>query len=295
MSQQAAIRTSQPKPKKKSQAKEIWRRFIKNKLALGGLIIVVFLFSVALFADIIAPYGMDEQNLANAKQPPSAEHIMGTDNFGRDIFSRIVYGSRVSLLVGFISVGIGVAVGGSLGAIAGFFGGKADNLIMRTLDMMMAIPSMILAIAICSALGPGLANTMIAVGFSTIPNYARIVRSSVMTVKQQEYVEAATAVGSSNLRIIMRHIIPNSMAPLIVQASLGVAQAVLTAASMSFIGLGVQPPEAEWGNMLSAGRTFIRNQPHMVIFPGIAIMLTIFSLNLLGDGLRDALDPRLKR
>ncbi|MBS7527657.1 ABC transporter permease [Fusibacter paucivorans] len=282
-------------PKKKSRFAETSRLFAKNRLAVIGLIVLILLALVAIFSNQIAPYGEDEQNLRNTLQTPSAEHIMGTDNLGRDVFSRIVYGSRISLVVGFISVGIGLAIGGGLGAIAGYFGGRSDNIIMRVFDMMMAIPSMILAIAICAALGPGMLNTMIAVGFSTVPNYARVVRSAVLTVKQQEFIEAAHATGSSNVRIILKHILPNCLAPIIVQASLGVAGAILSAASMSFIGLGVQPPTAEWGGMLSAGRTYVRNQPHLVLFPGIAIMMTIFSLNLVGDGLRDALDPRLKR
>ena len=197
-------------------------------------------------------------------------------------------------MVGFVSVSISLLIGGSLGAIAGFFGGKLDNVIMRLMDVLLAIPSILLAISIVSALGPGLVNVMIAVGISSIPSYARIVRASVITLKDQEFIEAARAVGTSNFRIIAKHLIPNSLAPIIVQATLGVAGAILSAAGLSFIGLGIQPPTPEWGAMLSTGRQYIRDYPHITAFPGLAIMITIFGLNLFGDGLRDALDPRLK-
>ena len=260
-----------------------------------GLALLIVLVFCAIFADVLAPYGIDDQDLQNTLQSPSAEHLMGTDNFGRDIFSRILYGSRVSLRIGFISVGIGVLLGGMLGAIAGFYGGFSDTIIMRIMDVMLSIPSTILAISICAAHGPGLTNTMIAVGGGSIPSYARLVRSSVLTVKDQEYIEAAKAIGGNNKRIIIRHVIPNVLAPVIVQASMGVASSILAAAGMSFIGLGIQPPNPEWGAMLSAGRSYIRDSPHMVLFPGLVIMITIFAMNLFGDGLRDALDPRLKK
>ena len=237
---------------------------------------------------------IDDQNLANSLVKPNSEFWFGTDNFGRDIYSRIIHGSRISLRVGFVAVSISMILGGALGAIAGFFGGRLDNIIMRSMDILLAIPSILLAISIVSALGPGLINVMIAVGISSIPSYSRIVRASVITLKDQEFVEAARAVGTSNLRIITKHIIPNSLAPIIVQATLGVAGAILSAAGLSFIGLGIQPPTPEWGSMLSAGRQFIREYPHISMYPGLVIMITIFGLNLLGDGLRDALDPRLK-
>ena len=259
-----------------------------------GLFIIGMLFFCAIFANVIAPYGIDDQNLAIALTKPNSEYWFGTDNFGRDIYSRIIYGSRISLQVGFVAVSISMLLGGALGAIAGFFGGRLDNIIMRTMDILLAIPSILLAISIVSALGPGLINVMIAVGISSIPSYSRIVRASVITLKDQEFVEAARAVGTSNLRIITKHIIPNSLAPIIVQATLGVAGAILSAAGLSFIGLGIQPPTPEWGSMLSAGRQFIRDYPHISMYPGLVIMITIFGLNLLGDGLRDALDPRLK-
>jgi len=220
---------------------------MKNHMAVGGLVILGVLILVACFAPQLAPYGFDDQDYSIALQDASLAHPCGTDNLGRDIFSRLLYGSRVSLSVGLISVGIGVTVGGLLGALAAFYGSKIDNTIMRLLDILMAIPSTILAISICAALGPGMTNTMIAVGISGIPKYARVVRSAVLTAKQQEYVEAARAIGAGDRRIIFRHLIPNSMAPIIVQASMGIASAILAAASMSFIGLGIQPPNPEWG------------------------------------------------
>lgn len=274
---------------------EVWRRFKKNKLALVGLGMLLILIFCAIFADFLAPYGIDEQDLYNVLQTPSIAHLMGTDNVGRDIFSRLLYGSRVSLLIGFISVGIGLLFGGTLGAVAGFYGGHAETVIMRCMDIMLSIPSTILAISICAALGPGLINTMIAVGVGSVPSYARLVRSSVLTVKDQEFIEAARAIGGNDVRIIFRHIVPNILAPIIVQASMGVASSILAAAGMSFIGLGITPPNPEWGSMLSAGRGYIRDSPHMVLFPGLVIMMTIFAMNLFGDGLRDALDPRLKK
>lgn len=282
------------KNKKRSQWLDVWMRLKKNKSAMFGLFIIGMLFFCAIFADVIAPYGIDDQNLANSLVKPNSEFWFGTDNFGRDIYSRIIHGSRISLRVGFVAVSISMILGGALGAIAGFFGGRLDNIIMRTMDILLAIPSILLAISIVSALGPGLINVMIAVGISSIPSYSRIVRASVITLKDQEFVEAARAVGTSNLRIITKHIIPNSLAPIIVQATLGVAGAILSAAGLSFIGLGIQPPTPEWGSMLSAGRQFIRDYPHISMYPGLVIMITIFGLNLLGDGLRDALDPRLK-
>ena len=280
---------------KNRKFKEVWRRLRKNKAAVFGLVIIALLLVTALFAPLIAPYHYDEQNLDEAFISPSALHVMGTDNFGRDILSRIIYGSRISLMVGFIAVGIGMVIGGTLGAISAYYGGLTDNLLMRLIDVLLAMPSILLAISISAALGPGLVNAMIAVGIGTVPNYARVTRASVLTVKEREYVEAARCVGAKNGRIILTHIIPNAMAPMIVQATLGVASAILSAAALSFIGLGIQPPTPEWGAMLSAGRSYIRDYWYIVTFPGLAIMVTIFALNLFGDGLRDALDPRLKR
>ncbi|MEG0019764.1 MAG: ABC transporter permease [Oscillospiraceae bacterium] len=274
--------------------REIWERLVQNKVAVFGIVVIVLLIVMAIFAPLIAPYGIDEQNLAMKLQGPSAEHIMGTDNFGRDVFSRIVFGSRISLQVGLISVGIAALVGGALGAIAAFYGKTADNIIMRFMDILMAIPGMLLAIAIAAALGPGLGKMMIAIGIGSVPGYARIVRASVMTVKETEFVEAAKSIGASDYRIIVRHIIPNAMAPIIVQATLGIAGAILSAASLSFLGLGIQLPTPEWGAMLSAARGYLRDCWWMAMFPGVFIMLTVYALNVVGDGLRDAIDPRLR-
>lgn len=280
--------------KSKSQFWMVLKALSRNKMAVLGLIILIILLFTGIFAPLIAPYDFAKQDLANAFQHPNAQHIFGTDEFGRDIFSRIVYGARISLLVGFVSVGIAVIVGGGLGAIAGYYGKTVDNVIMRFMDILLAIPQTLLAIAIVAALGTGLGNLMIAVGISSVPTYARIVRASVLTIREEEYIEAAKASGTRNSKIIMKHILPNCVAPVIVQVTLGIAGAILTAAGMSFIGLGIQPPNPEWGNMLSTGRDYIRGYSYMTMFPGLAIVITVLSLNLLGDGLRDALDPKLR-
>lgn len=287
-----------PKAKKKrSQWGEVWRRLKKNKMAMIGLGIILILILLALFADVIADY--DEvaikMNTSIAKQGPTLKHPLGTDEFGRDIFARMIHGARVSLQVGIIAVGIAIIIGGTLGAIAGFYGGRLDNFIMRGMDIFLAIPSILLAIAIVTALDSSMFNLMVAVGISSIPSYARIVRASVLSIKDEEFIEAARAIGASDTRIILKHILPNSMAPVIVQGTLGVAGAILSTAGLSFIGLGIQKPAPEWGAMLSSGRDSIRDAWHITTFPGIAIMVTILSLNLLGDGLRDSLDPRLKQ
>ena len=280
--------------KSRSQIVTVFRRLSRNKIALLGLFILLLLALMAIFAPFIAPYDYAKQDLLNQFQPPNSEHIFGTDEFGRDVFTRIIYGSRISLLVGFISVGIALLVGGSLGAIAGFYGKKVDNVIMRFMDILLAIPQTLLAISIAASLGTGLFNLMIAVGISSVPTYARIVRASVMTIRGEEYIEAATASGTSNGKIIVKHILPNCVAPVIVQVTLGMAGAILNTAGLSFIGLGIKPPEPEWGSMLSAGRDYIRTSPYLTLIPGIFIVITVLSLNLLGDGLRDALDPKLK-
>ena len=274
---------------------DVLRAFWKNRAALVGLVVVGAIALLALGAPWLLPGDPYAIDLDLRNLPPSWDHWFGTDHYGRDLFTRVVYGARISLLVGFIAVGIAMCIGGVLGAVAGYYGGRTDNIIMRAMDILLSIPSILLAIAIAASLGPGLFNLMIAVGISAIPNYARIVRGSVLSIRGQEFVEAAKAVGSSDLRIIFKHIIPNCTAPIIVQATLGVATAILTAAGLSFIGLGIQPPIPEWGAMLSSGRSYIRDYPYMTLFPGLAIMITILALNFVGDGLRDALDPKLKR
>jgi len=284
-----------PKTKKNSQWRDVWRRLRKNRMAMFGLCVLILLVFLAIFADVVAPYGYDDQNYSQMLELPSWQHIMGTDNYGRDIFSRIVYGTRISLLIGFISLAISTVVGSILGACAGYFGGASDTIIMRGSDILMAIPRTVLAIAIATTLGPGLVNAMIAVAIGTIPSFTRVVRASTLTVKDQEYVEAARAIGASNFHIIKKYVFPNVLAPIIVQATLGVGTAILLAASLSFLGIGISPPTPEWGSMLSAARSYMRDYWHMVLFPGLAIMITVLALNLFGDGLRDALDPKLKK
>lgn len=270
------------------------RRVAKNKLAVVGAVLLVLLILAAVFADFIAPYSETEMDLTGQFQLPSAQHLFGTDNYGRDIFSRVVYGARISLFIGFIAIGISVVGGALLGAVAGYYGKACDMIIMRVMDVLAAIPTILLAIAIVAALGSGLRNMMIATGISFMPGFARIVRASVLSLRDQDFIEASRAIGSRDSTIILRHVLPNCLAPLFVQTTFGVALAILTVAGLSFIGLGLQPPSPEWGSMLSVGRDFIRDYPHMTIFPGLAIAVTIFSLNALGDGLRDALDPKLR-
>ena len=284
-------------PKKRSQFEEVWRRLKKNKMAMIGLAIVVMLVLLAVFADFLFDYEevVIKQNTAIRLQGPSAEHWFGTDEFGRDILARLVHGGRISLVVGVIAVAIALTLGGTLGAISGFFGGTVDMVISRLMDVLLAVPSLLLSITIVSALGPSILNLMIAIAVSSVPGYARIVRSSVMTVRDNEFVEAAKAIGANDAQIIASHILPNCLAPIIVQVSLKVASAILSTSGLSFLGLGVKAPTPEWGSMLSGGRAYLRNAPHLTVFPGLCIMLTILSLNLLGDGLRDALDPKLKQ
>ena len=280
--------------KKEGMLSQTWRGVKYNKMAMVGLVLIILLIIMALFADFIAPYGVDDQDLAQKFQPPSAAHLFGTDDFGRYVFSRVIYGSRYSLAIGACAAVLSAAVGMLVGALAGFYGGKTDNVLMRLIDIMLAIPSTLLGISIVAALGNGIRNVIIAVAIGAVPAYARIVRASILSVKEQEYIEAARSIGASDLRIIMRHILPNCLAPIIVQITMSVAKAILEASALSFIGLGVQPPSAEWGAMLSAARPYFRSYWWVMTFPGLAIMMIIFGLNLFGDGLRDALDPRLK-
>ncbi|MDD7363783.1 MAG: nickel transporter permease [Peptoniphilus sp.] len=277
---------------KQSRFYDLLRVFKKNKMAVLGLVIIAIMVIVAIFAPLIATQPPEVQDLAARFQSPSSEHWFGTDNFGRDIFSNVVYGARISLFIGLVATVISVIIGTLIGAVAGFFGGAVDNVLMRIVDIFLSIPSLILAIAISAVLGTGMRNLILAVSLSSITGYARIVRASVLSVKEQEYVEAAKIGGASNFRLIFRHILPNCTGPIIVYATLGVGTAILQAASLSFIGLGVQPPTPEWGGMLSQGRSYIRDYPHMTVFPGLAIALTIFSLNLFGDGLSDTLDVK---
>jgi len=282
------------KKTKKGFWHDAWYRLRKNRSAMFALFILGLLVICAIFADYIAPYPYSLQDYNHTFEFPSRKHLLGTDNFGRDILSRIIHGSRISLLVGFSSITTAIIFGGLLGAVSGFYGGKVDNALMRAMDILMAIPGMLLAISLAAALKPGLTNLVIAIAIADIPGYARVVRAAVLTIKEQEYIEASQCIGASDGRIIFKHILPNCLAPIIVQATLGMAGAILSASALSFLGLGIQPPTPEWGSMLSSARQYIRSYWHMTAFPGLAIMITIFALNILGDGLRDALDPRLK-
>lgn len=274
--------------------KEIWYTLSRNRRAMFGLVFIILLSLVAIFADQIAPYGMREQNLSNALQFPNATHWLGTDDLGRDILSRIIYGTRVSLTVGVSAVVLALIIGGILGVVAGYYKGWVDTLIMRFCDILLSIPSILLAIAIVASLGSSLQNLIIAIGIANIPIFARIIRSGVISVKEQEFIEASEALGANDVRIIFKHIIPNIMSPIIVQSSMGVATAILSAVGLGFIGLGLEASIAEWGTMLNSGRGYIRTHYYLTLYPGLVIMLTVLSFNLLGDGLRDAIDPKMR-
>ncbi len=270
------------------------RRFAKNRKAVVGVAMVVLYVAVALLAPALTPYNPTKPDLNLALQAPTLGHPLGNDELGRDILARIIYGARISLMVGLVGTGIALVGGVILGSLSGYFGGWVDTVIMRAMDIMLAFPSFLLALAIVSILGAGLMNLMLAIGIFSIPSFSRVVRGSVLSVKNQDYVEAARAVGLSDLRILVAHILPNCMAPIIVLATMRVATAILTASGLSFLGLGAQPPTPEWGAMLSNGREYLRAAPHLATFPGLAIMFGVLGFNLFGDGLRDALDPRLK-
>ncbi|NUK31732.1 ABC transporter permease [Parageobacillus sp. VR-IP] len=291
---QTPMHTVQEKTESASLWKEGWRRFRKNKIALIGLGIVVFFILLAIFAPLLAPYDFKEPNLAERLQPPSSKHLFGTDDFGRDILSRVLYGARISLWVGFFSVLGSVIVGSLLGIIAGYYGRWIDGIISRLFDIMLAFPSILLAIGIVAVLGPSLQNALIAIAVINIPNFGRLIRSRVLSIKQEEYIMAAKAIGMSDTRILFHHVLPNSMAPIIVQGTLAIATAIIEAAALGFLGLGAQPPNPEWGKMLADSKDFLTQAPWTMIFPGLAIMLTVLGFNLMGDGLRDALDPRMK-
>ena len=278
-----------------AEFKRIMKQMKKNKMAMLGLIIFLIELILLVLAPVIIPYDYTAMDIMAIQQGPSAQHWFGTDELGRDIFSRILYGGRYSVTMGLISVAISTTVGMSIGAIAGYFGGQVDNVIMRVLDVIQSLPAMLLTIVISAALGSGYFNTILALSVNGLPASARMLRAQMMKVRDSEYIEAAVSINCSRFRIITSHLIPNSLSANIVQATMAVANMIVMAASLSFIGLGVQPPTPEWGAMLSGARQFIRQSPHMVIAPGMAIAITILALNLLGDGLRDALDPKLKR
>ncbi len=279
---------------KTGQIAEVWRRLRRNRAAIvGGVIVLLFVF-IAIFAPWLSPYPPNEGELTKRLKPPCREHLLGTDPLGRDLLSRVIYGARISLQVQIISVSIALVVGTLLGMIGGYYGGRLDNLIMRLMDILLAFPGIFLAISIIAVLGPGLTNLMLAAGIYSIPQFARIVRGSVISLKEKEFIEAARAVGEGDIDILFRYLLPNSMAPIIVQTTLRMATVLLTASGLSFLGLGVQPPTAEWGAMLSNARAYLITAPHVATVLGLAIMLVVMGFNLFGDGLRDSLDPRLR-
>lgn len=289
------LNMNQEIPKKKSQIGEIWHRFKKNKLALLGLIILTVLIVMCLCADFVTSYEeCITMNVKNKLQPPSGEHWFGTDGYGRDVFARCLHGGRISLLIGLATSIFSLICGGLLGLIAGFYGGKVDEVLMRCLDVFNAIPTILMALAIVAALGSTIPNMIIALGISRTPAFARVIRASVLTAADQEYVEAARAGGTSDFRIMVRHILPNVAGPMIVQTTMNVAAMILQAASMSFLGLGVTAPQPEWGALISEAKEFMRAAPYLIMFPGFLIILSASAVSLLGDGIRDAIDPRLK-
>lgn len=283
------------KYRKHGKAGEIWHHFKRNKGAMIGLVILIIMFAVALTID----FWLDQekvigQNIMEKLKGPSAEHWFGTDEMGRDLFWRVVYGSRYSLAIGFVAVMVSLVIGVPLGAAAGYYGGKVETIIMRVTDIFSAIPSILMGVVIVSILGGNTINLMLAVGISSVPQFVRITRAAVLTVKNEEYVEAARALGKTDSYIVFRHILPNCLSPIIVQTTLRVASAIISALSLSFLGLGIKPPSPEWGALLTAGKTYIRGYSYLCLFPGLAIMITVLAFNMVGDGLRDAMDPKLK-
>jgi peptide/nickel transport system permease protein len=277
-----------------SQTTEVWRRLKRNRAAIiGGMIVFLFVF-VAALAPWISPYPPNEGDLTKRLKPPSKEHLLGTDALGRDQLSRVIFGARISLQIQVVAVVIALLIGTLIGMVGGYYGGKLDNLIMRLMDILLAFPGIFLAISIIAVLGPGLTNLMLAAGIYSIPQFARIVRGSVLSLKEKEFIEAARAVGENDFNILFRYLLPNSMAPIIIQTTLRMATVLLTASGLSFLGLGVQPPTPEWGAMLSTARAYMITAPHVATVPGLAIMLVVMGFNLFGDGLRDSLDPRLR-
>lgn len=281
-------------PKIRSPAREFWRRFRRQHLALGSLVLIVVLVGAAFLAPWIAPYDQATPDYDALLEGPSRLHWAGTDSFGRDILSRMIWGGQVSLTVGFLSVLLGCVVGVALGIISGFFGGWLDGLIMRVIDVMLAFPGILPAIAVVAILGPGIVNVIYAIALSAVPVFARLVRGTTLALKETLYVQASRSIGVSRTKLMARHILPGTLSAVIVYASLRMGTSILTAAALSFIGLGAQPPSPEWGAMLSDGRSYLGVADHITIFPGLAILITVLAFNLLGDGLRDALDQKLR-
>ena len=280
--------------KKESLGKITFRRLAKSPMARIGFAIVVIMVFCSVFANVIAPYDYTKMDLMNRFQSPSWQHLFGTDEMGRDIFSRMLIGSRYSLSIGVITVALSAIVGIAIGAICGYYGGAVDTVIMRLIDVVQAIPRLVLAIAIAAAMGPGFRNCVLALAISGVPGYVRMARASVMNIRKMEFLEAASAINCTDPRIIFKHVLPNALSPLIVQMTMGVASGIIAASQLSFVGLGVQPPEPEWGAMLSAGRSYIRDYSYLTTCPGLVIMTAVLAMNMIGDALRDALDPKLK-
>ena len=283
------------KRRKHAQLAEFWRRYRKNRTAVLGLCILVVIVLMAIFADVIVPYSKCiEQVGSDRLQAPSATHFFGTDEFGRDMFARIVHGSRFSLLIGLATSLMALVIGAILGACAGYFGGMVDNAISRVIDVFMCVPPILLSLAVVAALGTNLRNLIIAITISCVPGNVRLIRSVVLTTAEQDYVEAAKSYGTSNARIIFRYVLPNAMGPIIVNTTMSISDMMLSAAGLSFIGMGIQPPAPEWGSMLSNAQTYLFAAPYMLVIPGMFILMTSLAFNLVGDGLTDSLDPKLK-
>ena len=277
-----------------NQLRRMWYSFCKRKVAVLGLVIVLIYIIVAIFAPLLAPYDPVKQDLANMLQTPGPKHLLGTDEMGRDILSRIIYGARISMKVGFYAVGVAFVIGIPLGIFAGYFGGKVDLLIMRAMDVLLAFPGILLSIVFVSVLGPNLDNAILSVGIYTVPNFARMARGETLALRNSEFIEAARAMGSGDIRIVFSHILNNIVSPMIVMGTLSFGTAIITTSGMGFLGIGAQPPTPEWGAMLSSGRQYLLVAPHVTTYTGLAILFLVLGLNLLGDGLRDVLDPKMK-
>ena len=280
--------------RRKTRLLEIWQRLKKNKIAVISLFVILVIVLIAIFAPLLAPYPYELQNTRQTLESPSKEYLLGTDRLGRDVLSRLIYGARQSLQLGLLAVAISAIIGIFIGAIAGYYGGWTDNLLMRFLDIYQSIPMFLLCVTLAAVLGPSLRNAIIAIGVSMVPGFARLMRASILTVREMEYIEAAKSINCGSAKIIYKHILPNSIAPIIVSITMNVGNCVLAGAGLSFIGLGVQPPIPEWGAMISDARNYMRAHGALALYPGLCIMITVLAFNLLGDGLRDALDPRLK-
>lgn len=292
---QSSITPAAPNQIKIQKEPGLFKKLIRNRLAALGMIILAVMVLVAIFAPLIAPYPPNKMDVANSLAVPGSKgHLLGTDNYGRDLLSRLVYGARISIMVGVAAVVFGAIFGTFLGLISGYFGGKLDSIIMRTMDGLFAFPFILLAITLMTVLGQGLLNVIIAIGIANVPGFARIVRGQVLSVKEEEYIEVTRSLGASHSRILFQHVLPNCLAPLIVYGTMSIAGAIISEAALSFLGLGVQPPTASWGSILKDGKDFLVLSPHMATFSGLSILLTVLGINLFGDGLRDALDPKMK-